>query len=97
MLITPKGCCGRYNTIVTNLDVTADKPMERELCLYKANGSCGICMKNCPTQAIKVVDNLAVIDYEKCVNCHLCAMNCPVGCIKISDFSGIHRYVKEEA
>lgn len=52
MLITPKGCCGRYNTIVTNLDVAADKPMERELCLYKANGSCGICMKNCPTQAI---------------------------------------------
>ena len=43
------------------------------------------------------MDNLAVIDYEKCVNCHLCAMNCPVGCIKISDFSGIHRYVKEEA
>lgn len=58
---------------------------------------CKKCERNCPAGAIKVENNLAVIDYSKCTNCHLCAMNCPVGCIKISDFSGIHRYVKEEA
>ncbi len=52
MLITPEGCCGRYNTVVTNLDVEAGRPMEKELCLYKSNGSCGICMKNCPAKAI---------------------------------------------
>lgn len=35
MLITRKGCCGRYFTIVTNLDVEADEPLKQELCLYK--------------------------------------------------------------
>jgi epoxyqueuosine reductase QueG len=53
MLITKKGCCGRYNTIVTNLDVEPDSPVEEEYCLYKKNGSCGICMKNCPAGALK--------------------------------------------
>ena len=52
MLITKNGCCGRFSTIVTNLDVVPDKPMEEELCLYKKNGSCGICIKNCPVGAL---------------------------------------------
>ena len=52
MLITKKGCCGRYNTIVTNLDVEPDAPLEEEYCLYKKNGSCAVCVKNCPTGAL---------------------------------------------
>ena len=52
MLITKKGCCGRYNTIVTDLDVEPDHPVEGEYCLYKANGSCGVCFKNCPVSAL---------------------------------------------
>lgn len=38
---------------------------------------CKICEKNCPTGAITVGDNLAVIDYEKCINCGLCREKCP--------------------
>ena len=45
---------------------------------------CKICEKNCPKDAIHVVDNLAVIDYEKCVNCGICASKCPK---KIIDFT----------
>ncbi|MEG2199208.1 MAG: 4Fe-4S binding protein [Anaerovorax sp.] len=30
-----------------------------------------------------MVDNLAVIDYEKCKNCGLCAKVCPRGVIKV--------------
>ena len=52
MLITKQGCCGRYNTIVTNLDVEPDHPVDGEYCLYKKNGSCGICMKHCPAGAL---------------------------------------------
>ena len=52
MLITEKGCCGRYSTIVTDLDVMADSPMDEELCRYKNNGSCGACMKKCPSGAL---------------------------------------------
>lgn len=35
MLITRKGCCGRYNIMITNLDVEADRHREEEYCLYK--------------------------------------------------------------
>lgn len=51
MLITKNGCCGRFSTIVTNLDTVPDSPMVNELCLYKKNGSCKICFKNCPVGA----------------------------------------------
>ena len=38
---------------------------------------CKICEKNCPKEAIHVVDNVAQIDYTKCVNCGICASKCP--------------------
>jgi len=52
MLITEKGCCGRYSTIVTDIDVEADAPRQDELCVYKKDGSCGACMKKCPSGAL---------------------------------------------
>lgn len=52
MLITKHGCCGRYNNIVTNLDVEPDAPLTEELCLYKKNGSCKVCVNNCPVGAL---------------------------------------------
>jgi Na+-translocating ferredoxin:NAD+ oxidoreductase RNF subunit RnfB len=39
--------------------------------------ACKICEKNCPTQAIKIENNLAVIDYEKCNQCNTCIEKCP--------------------
>ena len=41
---------------------------------------CGLCVKECKFDAIKVVDNVAVIDYAKCKNCKLCTKVCPEGC-----------------
>lgn len=38
---------------------------------------CGLCKKNCPNEAIDVVDNLAAIDYDKCTNCGTCKEKCP--------------------
>ena len=38
---------------------------------------CTLCAKSCPKEAITMVDNLAVIDYDKCVGCGLCAQKCP--------------------
>ena len=52
MLITKHGCCGRYNNIVTNLDVVPDEPIQEEYCLYKKNGTCAVCVKNCPVGAL---------------------------------------------
>ncbi len=52
MLITKDGCCGRYSSVITNLDLIPDAPAEGENCLYKKNGSCGVCMKHCPAGAL---------------------------------------------
>jgi epoxyqueuosine reductase QueG len=52
MLISKKGCCGRYGTLVTNLDVPPDAPLDVENCRYKLNGSCGVCMSFCPSGAL---------------------------------------------
>ncbi len=38
---------------------------------------CKLCEKACEHDAIHVVDNLAVIDYSKCVSCSACAEKCP--------------------
>ncbi|MCK5655419.1 MAG: 4Fe-4S binding protein, partial [Candidatus Aureabacteria bacterium] len=42
---------------------------------------CGKCVKECPFDAIKLVDNLAVIDYSKCKVCGKCVSVCPVNVI----------------
>ncbi|NLL38731.1 MAG: Fe-S cluster domain-containing protein [Clostridiales bacterium] len=39
--------------------------------------ACRLCEKNCPHDAVKVTDNLAVIDYDKCQNCGICVTKCP--------------------
>ena len=38
---------------------------------------CGQCVKACPYDAIRVEDNLAIIDSSKCTSCGLCAIICP--------------------
>ncbi len=42
---------------------------------------CKKCENECPFDAIHVVDNIAVIDYEKCKNCGKCVKVCPKGTI----------------
>ncbi|MCH4166863.1 MAG: hypothetical protein LKF74_01310 [Megasphaera sp.] len=54
MLITKVGCCGRYSTVVTNLDVVPDEPLHEEYCLYKSQGLCGLCVEHCPSGALTV-------------------------------------------
>lgn len=44
--------------------------------------ACRICEKNCPADAILVIDNHAVIDQGKCIRCGMCAIKCPRGVIR---------------
>jgi len=39
--------------------------------------ACKICEKTCKFDAVHVVDNVAIIDYSKCVNCSQCVIKCP--------------------
>lgn len=45
--------------------------------------ACKMCEKKCEYDAIKVIDNVAVIDYEKCTGCGACVEACKPGCIII--------------
>ena len=43
---------------------------------------CKKCEKNCPSDAIKVENGVAHIDYSKCTNCGTCMEVCPRGTIQ---------------
>ncbi|MBQ8426716.1 MAG: RnfABCDGE type electron transport complex subunit B [Clostridia bacterium] len=43
---------------------------------------CGLCAKNCTQGAITMVNNLPVIDYDKCSGCKVCVSKCPRKCIR---------------
>ena len=53
----------------------------RKACTNACIG-CKKCEKTCPNQAISVVNNCAVIDYERCSGCGACADVCPTECLK---------------
>ena len=44
--------------------------------------ACRACVRVCEFDAIKVIDNIAIIDYEKCTNCGKCAEACPTKTIQ---------------
>ena len=47
--------------------------------------ACGICVKNCPADAVRIENNHAVIDEAKCIACGMCAVKCPRGIILDAD------------
>ena len=52
MLISDAGSVGRYFSIVTTLDVVPDAPVAEERCLWKKDGSCGLCITRCAAGAL---------------------------------------------
>ena len=51
-------------------------PAVKKACTAGCIG-CKLCMKQCENEAIQVENNIAHIDYEKCVSCGKCAEKCP--------------------
>ena len=80
MLITSMGCCGRLSSLVTDAGIgefavatsTAISAAGSipEKCLYKIDGSCGLCLKKCPSGAY---DPEGFFDRHKCYE--LCLKN----------------------
>lgn len=48
---------------------------------------CKKCEKICQYGAIKVENNLAVINFDKCTGCGECVENCPAKCLKKADLN----------
>ena len=53
MLITKAGSMGRFGSVVTALDEPADSPLTEELCTAKTGRKCTVCVKRCPTGALR--------------------------------------------
>jgi len=49
--------------------------------------ACRKCERECPVSAVKIENNLAVIDYGACIGCGKCAEVCTTKCIKMAIFS----------
>lgn len=89
------GACGQCVDVCPN-QIISIKPKSKSvdvLCSSKDNGKatklacsngcigCKICEKKCPSDAIKVIDAHAVIDYDKCTSCGECKAACPIKAI----------------
>lgn len=44
---------------------------------------CGTCVEKCPTEAIGLIDDIAVVNIDKCIGCGICAHFCPEDAIDI--------------
>lgn len=53
MLITQKGCCGRIGSLVTEARIEPSPKPEEEYCKYKYDRTCKVCIKRCPTGALR--------------------------------------------
>lgn len=60
-----------------------DKPAPRKRACPHACIACKKCEKACPSDAIHVIDLLAVVDYDKCTACGSCVDVCPQDCIDL--------------
>ena len=68
------------NKVIVQCHSTDPGAKTRKACSNGCIG-CKKCEKACKFDAVKVENNLAMIDPEKCKNCGLCAKECPTGAI----------------
>jgi len=50
----------------------------------------GTCAKNCKFDAIKIINGVAAVDYDKCTACGACVAACPKRIIKLIPFNATH-------
>ena len=53
--------------------------VQKDLCI-----GCGLCVKWCPVEAIRMENNKAIIDGNKCIGCAECVVTCQSNAIEIS-------------
>ncbi len=59
-------------------------PVTMKACQVGCIG-CGICVKNCPSGAIRVENFHAIIDHDKCIGCGICQEKCPKKSIVVNE------------
>lgn len=52
---------------------------------HRACSGCGLCVENCPTLALQLVDGVVELDETMCRGCEICIDVCPQGAIRLSE------------
>jgi Na+-translocating ferredoxin:NAD+ oxidoreductase RNF subunit RnfB len=79
-----KTTSGLYSGIPTCL--AANSLSSFQACRFGCLGL-GDCVASCKFDAIKIVDGLATVDYDKCTGCGACAKACPRNIIEMVPFN----------
>jgi epoxyqueuosine reductase QueG len=66
LLITAKGCAGRFGSLITGAEITPTARPEGEYCLARHDGTCRACVERCPSGALST----------KALNRHACYALC---------------------
>ena len=67
-------------------EITSPKPVpQKGRCI-----ACGVCVRSCPQNAIKIKEKVAVVDDSLCIRCYCCHEMCPESAIDLR-FSTISR------
>lgn len=74
--LTPRDHHVHILCVSTDLPPIKAKAHKKGACI-----ACRKCVKTCPSQAISIINNVAVIDYTKCTNCEACIAVCPTTAI----------------
>lgn len=86
--VCPKKIIGRIPKDAKVYVACSNTKRGKEVTAFCEKGciACGMCQKNCPTGAIALDNNLAVINYDKCIACGKCVEVCPRKCILKFDY-----------
>ncbi len=84
----PRGGTGLLSLVTDEAPVVVrcgahDKPKSRKANCPSCCIACKKCERECPEDAVHVIDMIAVVDYEKCSGCLMCVVVCPAGCIDV--------------
>ncbi len=77
-VVTSIGDFINLNRYVGPLIYTKNLEINQDICV-----NCYLCEENCPTEAIKLEDEVVVLDDDKCIRCIECTSRCPVGALKL--------------
>lgn len=80
LVITPKGCLGRLNSLVTDACFEPTPRPEKSYCLFYQTGKCKVCTMNCPSGAIcsdGTIDKRRCDAYLEGKNIHDWQQGCP--------------------